>query len=342
MKAIFKGKNNVIHKNNMQNNSDYAVKEIRKIFFRLPTAFYLMLLLILIYGFLVDHYFTWSNLSNILSQSAPLLVLACGQTLIVLMQGTDLSVGAMVSAVGVIWFTFLNMGIPMPLSILLSTVTGIIFGLLNGVIAAKGLLPVFIVTLGTQNIFKSVALLISHDQTLYYSDPFFRIIAKSGFLGLTWSVWIALFCFILTWILLRKTSFGMKITGIGGNAETLTLQGASISKTTILAFTYTGFMAALAALLLCCRIESGNPNAGNGIEFNSIAAVLLGGTSLREGRGGVEGTVFGVLLFQILKSGLTQAGISSIYQNAIIGGAVLTAIILEELVKRQQDFRGVI
>ena len=100
-----------------------------------------------------------------------------------------------------------------------------------------------------------------------------------------------------------------------------------------MAFAYAGLMAGAAALLVCCRIESGNPNAGNGMEFNSIAAVLLGGTSMREGRGGVEGTVFGVLLMQVLKTGLTQVGISSIYQQAIIGSVVLTAIIMDALFK---------
>ncbi|MBQ9156342.1 MAG: ABC transporter permease [Eubacterium sp.] len=294
------------------------------------------------YSLLVDHYFSLSNMSNILSQSAPLLVLACGQTLIVLMQGTDLSVGAQASAIGVIWFTFLNMGLPLVMAALLAVLMGACFGFLNGVIAAKGLLPVFIVTLGTQNIFRSTAFLTSHDQTLYYSHPIFRIIAKTGFLGLSWSVWIALGCFLFTWVLLRKTPFGMKVTGIGGNPEALTLSGARISKTTILAFTYTGIMAAIGSLLLCCRIESGNPNAGNGLEFNSIAAVLLGGTSMREGRGGVEGTIFGVLLLQILKSGLTQVGISSIYQNAIIGTVVLFAIILDQILKNVRNRQEVI
>ena len=300
---------------------------------RLPTALYMMLFLMLLYSFLVDRYFSWNNLSNIFSQSAPLLVLACGQTLIVLMQGTDLSLGAMVSAIGVLWFAFLNMGFPLIAAVLLSISIGACFGCLNGVIAAKGLLPVFIVTLGTQNIFKSLAFLTSHEQTLYFSNDLFRRIAKSGLLGLSWSVWIALVCFFATWVILRKTSFGMKITGIGGNPEALTLAGENSSRTTIAAFTSSGLMAAIAAFLLCCRIESGNPNAGNGMEFNSIAAVLLGGTSLREGRGGVEGTIFGVLLLQILKSGLTQVGISSIYQNAIIGTAVLFAIILDEVFK---------
>ena len=96
-------------------------------------------------------------------------------------------------------------------------------------------------------------------------------------------------------------------------------------------------MAAVSGLLLTCRIESGNPLGGNGYEFNSVAAVLLGGTSMREGRGGVGGTILGVLLIQILKSGLNMMGISSIYQNALVGAVVLLAIILDAIVKRSRD-----
>lgn len=302
----------------------------------IPTAFYILIILMLLCGCLTENFFSADNLSNILSQAAPLFVLACGQTLIVLMQGTDLSAGSIVSITGVLWIYLLNIGAPMLVSIFLIVAAGAILGLVNGAIVAKGFLPVFIVTLATQNIFKSIALLLCGSQTLYYEHPIFRTIAKNGAAGLSWSVWIALICFLLTWVLLSKTRFGRKVKGIGGNPEVLVLSGASISVSQIKAFVYAGIMAAVGGMLLCCRIESGNPNAGNGMEFNAIAAVLLGGTSLREGKGGVGGTVFGVLLIQVLKTGLTQIGISSIYQNALIGTVVLGAIIVDALIKGSQ------
>lgn len=309
----------------------------KKTLLKIPPALYMMLILMLIYGVLVDNYFTVQNITNIFSQAAPLLVISCGQTLIVLLQGTDLSLGSIVSAVSVLWIVLLNQGIPMGVSIILVLLASAFFGWINGAIVAKGMLPAFIVTLGTQNIYRSVALLLSDSQTIYYSHSIFRTIAKDKFLLLPYSVWIALICFIFTWIVLKRTQFGMKITGLGGNSEALTLAGASISKNTIKAFVYAGVMAGIGGLLLCCRIESGNPNSGNGLEFNAIAAVLLGGTSMREGRGGVGGTIFGVLLIQVLKSGLTQVGLSSIYQNAIIGIVVLAAIIFDAFLKKHQE-----
>lgn len=304
---------------------------------RIPPALYMMLVLMLVYGVLVDNYFTIQNMANIFSQAAPLLVIACGQTLIVLLQGTDLSLGSIVSVVSVLWIVLLNQGFMMWAAILIVLVVATAFGVLNGAIVAKGLLPAFIVTLGTQNIFKSIALLLCGSHTVYFDHPIFRTIAKGKVLGLPYSVWIALACFLFTWVVLRKTRFGMKVTGLGGNEEALTLAGASISKNTIKAFAYAGLMAGIGGLLVCCRIESGNPNSGNGLEFNAVAAVLLGGTSMREGRGGVGGTIFGVLFMQVLKSGLTQVGLSSIYQNAIIGIVVLVAIIFDAFLKKLQE-----
>ena len=300
-----------------------------------PPAFYMMILLALLFSIQIDNYWSWNNLTNLLSQSAPLLVLACGQTLIVLMQGTDLSLGAMISWSCVLWIYLLNQGVSLPVSILLILISGICMGTLNGLLVAKGRMLIFIVTLGTQNIFKSAALLLSGNQTLYYEHDIFRRIAKSGPFSIPWSVWIAFLCFFFTMLLLRRTRFGMRLKGLGGNPDALTFFGISVNKYTILSFVYAGIMASIAGLLLCCRIESGNPNAGNGMEFNSVAAALLGGTSLREGRGGVEGTLFGVLLIQMLKSGLMQIGISSIYHNALIGMVVLVAIVMDTLAKKR-------
>lgn len=302
-----------------------------------PPALYMLVVLIAIFGILVDHYFNFKLFSNILNQSATLLVLACGQTLIVLIQGTDLSLGFMISTISCFWIFILNLGVPMLPAILLCLLLGCGLGFFNGILVSKMKLPVFIVTLGTQNIFRSLALLITGSTTIYYSHPIFRLIGKGTFLGLTYTVWIALACFGLTMFVLRNTTFGSRIKALGGNQEALTLSGCSVSRNVVKAFVYCGFMAAVSGLLLTCRIESGNPVGGSGYEFNSVAAVLLGGTSMREGRGGVGGTILGVLLIQVLKSGLNMVGISSIYQNAMVGAVVLLAIILDAVVKSTQE-----
>lgn len=303
----------------------------------LPPGFYMSLILIVFFTLNANNFLTASNISSILSQSAVLLVLTCGQSLVLLMQGTDLSLGGMVSFLGVLWFYMLNHHISLVLSIAIVLFTGVLCGLFNGFIVAKGRIPVFIVTLGTQNIFRSMALLLSGSQTLYYSSSFFRCVAKKGMMGFTYLSWIAFFSFIFTILLVNHHRFGMRIRGMGGNPQGMILSGQNLATCQIKVFAFAGFMAAISSILLCCRIESGNPVAANGMEFNAIAAALLGGISMREGKGKIQGILFGVLLIQMLKSGLTQIGLNAIYQNAAMGLVVLTAIIVDQLLERNRE-----
>lgn len=309
----------------------------KKLSLSLSPAFFMILIMFLIFGLKADHYFSWGNFTNILNQAAPLLVIACGQTLIILIQGTDLSIGAMAGFITVLWVYCLNMGISLPLSVLLCILSGIILGICNSLLVSRVMIPMFIVTLGTQNIMKSAGLLLCQNQTLYSDHPFFHFMSSGNIAGISYSVWIAFLCFVLTYLLLKYTTFGMRIKGLGGNPEALRYAGSNINRTMLKIFAYVGLMAAIGGMLLCIRIESGNQLSGNGMEFNSIAAVLLGGTSMRQGRGGVGGTIFGVLMIQILKSGLMQIGVSSVYQNAMIGAVVLGAIIVDAAIKKRED-----
>lgn len=148
-------------------------------------------------------------------------------------------------------------------------------------------------------------------------------------------VWIGILCVLLTQLMLTRTRMGARIRALGGNPEALNFAGFSVDRATIEVFCVTGLLAGIAGITLASRIQSGNPIAGNGFEFNSAAAVLLGGTSMREGRGSVIGTVFGVILIQLLRNGLVMLNVSSIYQSAIIGIVVLLAIIVDAFIKRE-------
>jgi ribose transport system permease protein len=253
------------------------------------------------------------------------------------MQGTDLSLGASLNMMTVVWVVLMQKNLPLGAALALAMAGSVLAGFLNGVIVSKMKLPPFIATLGMQNILNSIALVTSNGSSIYFKHDIYKIISKGTALGVPYIIWIAIGCFLLTYVLLKHTRFGARIISMGGNPESLKVAGYSVDTATIQAFTYTGFMTAIAGFLLACRVESGNPIVGNGFEFNSVAAVLLGGTSMREGRGGVGGTVFGVLLIQILKSGLVMMNVSSIYQTAIIGVVVLFAIVLDAYIKRRQE-----
>lgn len=303
----------------------------------MPPAVWMILVMIVFFGFNTKNYFTFGNFLSIAVQAAPLFVVACGQTIVVLMQGTDLSLGASLNMMTVVWVVLMQKSLPLGTALALAMASSIAAGCLNGVIVAKLKLPPFIATLGMQNILNSIALLASKGSSVYFQHAVYKTISKGTALGIPYIIWIAIACFILTYVLLNYTRFGARIISMGGNPESLKVAGYSTDMAIIQAFTYTGLMTAVAGFLLACRVESGNPIVGNGFEFNSVAAVLLGGTSMREGRGGVGGTVFGVLLIQILKSGLVMMNVSSIYQTAIIGVVVLFAIVLDAYIKRKQE-----
>ncbi len=301
-----------------------------------PPAVWIDLLLILIFSIRINNFLSASNLISILAQLTPLLIISCGQTLIVLIQGTDLSLGASLNLISVVWILLMKNGTPLLLAMFLAISIAVLAGFLNGVIVSKLKLPIFIATLGMANILNSIALTISNGSSVYFQQEIYRNVTKGNFLGIPFMVWVGIACVLLTFLILEKTRFGARVRSLGGNPEALTLAGFKTDRATIEIFTLTGLLAGIAGIMLACRIESGNPIAGNGFEFNSVAAVLLGGTSMREGRGGVIGTIFGVLLIQVLKNGLVMANISSIYQSAIIGAVVLFAIIIDAFVRRSQ------
>lgn len=314
-----------------------SLTQMKKRVSAMPPAIWMILVMIIYFGFNTKNYFSYGNLLAIIVQASPLFVVACGQTIVVLMQGTDLSLGASLNMMTVLWVVLMQRSLPLGLALTLAMGSSIAAGFLSGVIVAKMKLPPFIATLGMQNILNSIALLVSKGSSVYYPHTIYKTISRGTLLGIPYIIWIAVGCFVLTYVLLNNTRFGVRVISMGGNPESLKVAGYSPDAAIIQAFTYAGIMTAIAGFILACRVESGNPIVGNGFEFNSVAAVLLGGTSMREGRGGVGGTVFGVLLIQILKSGLVMMNVSSIYQTAIIGIVVLFAIILDAYIKRKQE-----
>lgn len=309
---------------------------LMKTAFDVPPAVWMILLMLLYFGLTTDNYLTINNVRNIIIQATPLFVAACGQTLVVLIQGTDLSMGASMNMVMVLWMLMMRAGTPMPLAMLASILAAVLAGFLNGVFSANLALPAFIATLGTQNILNAIALTASNGSTITFQHTVYKVIGNGSFLGIPYLLWIAVACFLATWLMLNKMKFGSRVRALGGNQEALVLAGYSANRATIQVFAFAGFMAGIAGIMLACRVASGNPNGGNGFEFNSVAAVLLGGTSMIEGRGGIVGTVFGVLLIQTLKYSLVVKNVASMYQTAIIGIVVLLALVLDVWLKRRQ------
>ncbi len=306
----------------------------------LPPVVWMLAMLIVIFSITIPDYFAWSNVINILIQSVPLLILAFAQTLVILTQGVDLSLGAQVNFCTVIWILMANKGVPLLAGAVISVLSTVAIGIINGFIIGKGRISPFIATLGTQYIVNGFTLLITAGASVYFSSYVFLFVSETKILFLPLPVWITVAVFGVTWLMLYRTKFGTNIIGLGGNAEALSLAGISINRSLIKTYAYAGLLAGIAGLITACRVESGQPTVAVGWEFQAMAAVLLGGTSLIEGKGSLVGTIFGVFLIKILQNGLNVAGVNALYQNALIGSIVLVAIVLDCCARRyKKDWR---
>lgn len=303
----------------------------------IPPVVYMLIVLIAAFSILEPNYLAFSNFRNVLIQSTPLMIVAFGQTCIILTQGTDLSLGAQVSFVTVFTVYLAQMGIILEVAMAISVLCTLVIGAINGVIVAKGNLPPFIATYGMQNIVNSISLLLAKGSSIAFPSFTYRLVTETTILMIPLMVWVAVVVFIVVWIILRKTKFGTNMHGLGGNKEALALAGINADRYLIQTYAFAGFIAGIAGIITLCRVESGQTTVANGWEFQAVAAALLGGTSLREGKGGVTGTIFGVLLIQIIKNGLNVVGVTSIYQNAIIGSIVLAAIIIDAVVRYRAE-----
>ncbi|MBM6739082.1 ABC transporter permease [Faecalicatena fissicatena] len=299
----------------------------------IPPVVYMLVVLIVVFSIMEPNYLSFSNFRNVLIQATPLMIVAFAQTCIILTQGTDLSLGAQVSFVTVFTVYLAQRGIILEVAMLISVICTLLIGAVNGVIVAKGNLPPFIATYGMQNIVNSISLLLAMGSSISFPSFTYRLVTETTILMIPLMVWVAVLVFIIVWIILKKTKFGTNIHGLGGNKEALSLAGINPDRYLIQTYAFAGLIAGIAGIITLCRIESGQTTVANGWEFQAVAAALLGGTSLREGKGGVTGTIFGVLLIQIIKNGLNVVGVTSIYQNAIIGSIVLAAIIIDAVVR---------
>jgi ribose transport system permease protein len=316
-----------------------AVKEnkISSLITNLPPVAWILLVMVIIFSVSSKNYFALGNLSNIFIQSAPLMLVAFAQTIVVLTQGIDLSLGAQVSFVTVLWILLLQHGMPIFIAAVITVMASICVGGLNGIIISKAKVPAFIATLGTQYILYSVSLLLTAGASISFASHVFEMVSETKIMAIPLPVWIVAVMFGLTWIMLYKTRMGATVFALGGNPEAVVLAGINTVRSSVKIYAYAGFLTGISGLIVACQLESGQPIVGSGWEFEAVAATVIGGTSFREGKGGIAGTILGVLLISTLKNGLNIARVSSIYQSAIIGLVILAAIVLDVLIRRRRS-----
>jgi len=285
-----------------------------------------------------DRFLTGDNLSIVLQQVMVVGVIAIGQTLVILTAGVDLSCGT-VMALGAIVMTKLaaELGVSVPLAIVVGVGATTLFGFLNGLLVTRINLPPFIVTLGTLNIAFAITQLYSNAQTVTDLPDAMNALGGTFHVGGTtvvYGVVVMLALYALTAFVLRETAAGRHVYAVGNNPEAARLTGIATPRVILAVYVFAGVLYGIAALLSVARTGVGDPNAGQTENLDAITAVVLGGTSLFGGRGTVLGSLVGALIVGVFRNGLTLMGVSSVYQILITGILVILAVATDQLSRR--------
>ncbi len=287
-----------------------------------------LLLLVALFGFTTDHFFSLQTLSAIMSQLPALTVVTVGMTLVLIVGGIDLSVGSLVAlSACIIGTAIVSHDIPMILAVLLGVFSGTMTGFSSGYLIARFSLPAFIVTLGMLEVARGMAYLSSDSQTVYVGSDIQKLALPITGVGISISMIMALLVVISAHFALTRTIFGRYIIAIGTSETAARISGIKVRPYTIGVYTLSGTLAGLGGLFNLAYIGSADPNTGLGLELSAIAAAVIGGTSLMGGRGSIIGAFIGVLIIAVLQNGLAQLGLSEPSKRIITGSVIIFAVL---------------
>lgn len=303
-------------------------------------------LMILVLSLLSDRFLTPENGVNILRQISVNLCLSIGMTLIILAGGIDLSVGAILAFSGAVAAGLLKNGLPLPPldllvqftvfgAIVAGILVGFALGAFNGWVITRFDLPPFVATLGMFSIARGLTMLWTGGFPITGLGPTFGFIGTGMVLNIPTPVWISIVLVAVFVVLTRKTRFGRHLYAVGGNERAALLTGLRVRRIKLWVYALGGALAGVAGLIVTARLDSAQPNAGLGYELDSIAAVVIGGTSLSGGRGSVLGTVVGCLIIGVLNNGLFLLNVSPFWQQVIKGFVILIAVAIDRLSARR-------
>jgi ribose/xylose/arabinose/galactoside ABC-type transport system permease subunit len=289
------------------------------------------LTVVLVLAILSPAFFTVTNLLNILRQTSIHGIMAVGMTFVILTAGIDLSVGSVLALTGILCAGFEHAEWSLFYIVAFTLIIGGFIGLVNGLIITKGKVTPFVVTLGMMSVARGLALIYSGGYPISGFGKSFRYIGAGYLFKLPLPIIIFLFTLIIASVLLQNTKLGRYIYAIGGNEETVRLSGINPDTYKTIAYVFSGLTSALGAVVLTSRLNAGEPIAGTGYELDVIASVVIGGTSLMGGRGGVWGTFIGALLIGTINNGMNLLGISSYFQLVAKGLIIIGAVLLDRL-----------
>lgn len=298
-----------------------------------------LIVLCLIFSVASPAFHTPRNFVQIVQQVMEVGTLAVGQTIIILSAGIDLANGAMMVLGSVVMAKLAVHGMPVPLAIVvgLAITTGL--GLINGLVVAYLRVPPFVATLGMLNLAYSMTLLYTGQASIDNLPPALLALgAHADVLGAQVPIGplVMLAIFAGSWYVLQHTGWGRHVYAFGNNVEAARLTGINVRRLQVSVYLVAGLIYGIAALLVLGRTTVGDPNAGLTDNLDSITAVVIGGTSLFGGRGGVIGTLIGALIVGVLRNGLTLVGVEALWQTFATGIIVILAVAADEATRRKR------
>ncbi len=286
--------------------------------------------LVLLFGSLSEHFLSARTFSTIANRIPTLAVIAAGMTLVLMVRGIDLSVGSVMALSGAVCGALVaGSQWPFWAAALVAIIVGALAGALNGGVSVYLNVPSFIVTLGTLEVARGLAYLVTGSQTQYLGETVAPLSTPLWAAGISLAFVIALLVILKGQIVLSHAARGRHLIAVGSNEEAAHLSGIDPRPLKFIVFVTSGALAGLGAVFYVSRLGAADPNAGSGLELSAIAAAVIGGTSLAGGRGSMISTLFGVLIIATLEAGLAQAGVSEPLKRVITGAVIVLAVIAD-------------
>ena len=298
-------------------------------------------------AFASENFATADNLFNVMRQVSVNLCISVGMTLVILTGGIDLSVGSILALSGAVAAGLIKSGISIEGAnlhigftffgvVIVALVIGGALGWFNGQMVTRFKVPPFIATLGMLTIARGLTMLYTNGHPITGLGTSFEYLGTGWFCGVPMPVLVAALVVVLFALFMRKSPWGRYIYAIGGNERATRLSGIDVNRVKCFVYTVAGVLSAVAALIVTARLDSAQPNAGTGYELDSIAAVVIGGTSLNGGKGSVWGTVVGALIIGVLNNGLVLLNVSPFWQQVIKGLVILLAVVMDRMNAKEQ------
>ena len=280
------------------------------------------------------NFLTSQNILNILLQSATLAIVAAGVTVTLIAAEIDLSIASVEALAGsVVAVLSVQYGLFWPLAVGLGLFTGIAIGFVNGFFTTRYKMPSFVTTLAMLGIARGLAFVITDGQAVYGMPRGFLWLGQGKIGPIAVPIILAAIVVVAVHIVLSRTRFGLNVYAVGGNAEAARLGGVNVANTKTIVMMLSSLMAALAGVILAARLAAGSGNVAEADLLDAIAAVVIGGTSLFGGVGGMLGTVIGVLLITSIRNGLVLLNIQAFWQLVAVGAVILIAVFLDHVAK---------